>query len=195
LLRCTSEWQPHRGDGVSQRNTGVGEGARIQDQKVRAFTSRLMHPPDQFVLRVALERGQLVATFPGDRRGARLDVTEGFGAIDVGLPGAQEIQIGAIDQEYSRHRVSDLRPQQQSAANLTQIEGVGGPLPLFCVRSRLYRRRRDQPSRAVAHAQSPARAGPRRSWIGQWSSSRCRHPPRLIPPGSARPHRHAVRRP
>src|SRR5580692_4312157 len=33
------EWQPHRGDGVSQRNTGVREGAGIEDQEVRAFTS------------------------------------------------------------------------------------------------------------------------------------------------------------
>src|ERR1700689_976593 len=122
-----------------------------------------MDPSDQLVLRVALERGQLVATFPGDRRGARLDVAEGVGATDVGLPGAQEIQIGAIDQEYSRHRVSDLRPQEQSAANLTQIAGVWGPLRLFCVRSRLYGRRRRRPSQAVARAQSPARAGPRRS--------------------------------
>ncbi len=97
------ERQSHRGDGVPQRNTRVRERAGIENQEVRRFAARLVDPPDQLVLGVALEGRQLMAGLVRPPR-ARFDALEGVGAVDLRLPGAQEVQVRAVDQEYSRHR-------------------------------------------------------------------------------------------
>ena len=66
-------------------------------------SGRALHLIHQFVLGIALVGDQLVAQFLGQRRAALDDGVQRVGAVESRFPGAQQVQIGAIEQQQPRH--------------------------------------------------------------------------------------------
>ena len=61
---------------------------------------------DETMLGVALEAIEPVSAGFGERGEIRLDVGERGMAVDLRLAGAEQIQVGAVQQEQSSHSVS-----------------------------------------------------------------------------------------
>src|SRR5688572_2246664 len=90
------EGQLHAQEGIAQGDAGVRETARIQDGEADAIGARGLHAVDELVFGVALEGDQFVAKLLGRVLGALLDGREGVRAIDLGLTGAQKVEIWTI---------------------------------------------------------------------------------------------------
>ena len=93
----------NRQKGISQRNTGMREAARVQDDKFDAIDLSLLHAIDEFMLGVALKALQLVSKRPGDLNTAFFDIRQRRRAIDVGFARTQQVQIGTIDEQKRGH--------------------------------------------------------------------------------------------
>lgn len=89
------------GDGVGDGDGGVGVAAGVEDDAV-IVAGGGVDAVDEFAFEVGLE----VVDGGGGVFDAELAeaVVEGTGAVDGGFPGAQEIEVGAVEYEYS-HRV------------------------------------------------------------------------------------------
>src|ERR1700674_5097976 len=83
-------------DGVTQRDAGVRERARIDDHERHAFGAGPMDAIDQLVFGVTLECDQLVPELAGDRRRALLDRLERVGAVHGRFPRAEQIEVRAV---------------------------------------------------------------------------------------------------
>src|SRR6266480_616615 len=83
-------------DGVAQRDAGVRERARIDDHERHRFGAGPMDAIDQLVFGVTLERDQLVSELAGYRRRALLDRLERVSAVHGRFPGAEQIEVRAV---------------------------------------------------------------------------------------------------
>jgi len=88
---------------VAQRNAGVRESARVDDHERHSFGAGPMDAIDQLVFGVTLERDQLVPELAGHRRRVLLDRLEGVGAVHRRFPGAEQIEVRAVQQQHSGH--------------------------------------------------------------------------------------------
>ncbi len=89
--------------GVSNGDTRVREGARIEQNKVDASARRLLDTIDDFVLRIALEALQGMAAVRGLLRERLLDRGKVGTAVNAGLAAAKQIQVRTIDEQEIRH--------------------------------------------------------------------------------------------
>ena len=72
--------------------------------KATPSASRRLHLPDQLVLGIALSASELMSAGAGPALERRFDVWQGDRAIDRRLARPEQIQIGSIEQQNSRHR-------------------------------------------------------------------------------------------
>ncbi len=77
--------------GVEDRDRGVGERGRVDDEAAGGFAC-LVDPVDDFVIPVALMETRL----HGKCLAIVLDIGQCLVAVDVGLAFAQQIEVGAI---------------------------------------------------------------------------------------------------
>ena len=124
------------GDGVAERDAGVGVGGGVQHDDVGG-RSRLLDPSHQFALMIRLaeidadaERTRGVADF-------QFDIRESESAVDAGFACTQQIQVRAIDTGRAWPEVI------RGATGSQQEKGFGA--------GQLRTRARAHPSRAKAH--------------------------------------------
>ena len=94
----------HGQQRVPQRHAGVGQGAGVQQDEVH-LAGGLLDPVDQGGLGIGLEGLQLVPGGGGGGGRGLLDVGQGRGAVQMGFPPAEQVQVGAVEQQEPRHRI------------------------------------------------------------------------------------------
>jgi hypothetical protein len=111
--------QVHLGDGQRHRGQCVGERDRREavaagvDHDPGAVKSRVVDGVDQCALMIALHRPYCHVELGGGRGDRLLDLLQGRRPVDLGLPGAEEIQVRPVDQQQSGslgHRGELTRP-------------------------------------------------------------------------------------
>ena len=75
------------------------QAARVDDQPGRR-AARALHPVDQGALAVGLAEIDRQVERRRVRRAGRLDVGERLGAIDLRLARAEQVEIGAVQDEH-----------------------------------------------------------------------------------------------
>ena len=87
--------------GIEQRHGSVGVGAGVDDQS-GSPSARTLHPVDQLGLAVGLKEldGQTDRIGAPPYRG--FDVGQRLGAIDIGFPATQEVQVGPVEDQNER---------------------------------------------------------------------------------------------
>ncbi len=78
----------------------MGESGRIDNDTGKVLLSGIMEPVDNHAFMIALpadrikvERFCLSADF-------MIDVSQAFGAVDIGFALAQQVEVGAVDDKY-----------------------------------------------------------------------------------------------
>src|SRR5688572_6616580 len=84
---------------VIERHRGMGEGSSVHDHAA-GFLTGFLHPVDQRALMVGLAEDDLEAMGLGLAGGEALDLGQAGAAIDLRLPGAEEIERRAIKDIY-----------------------------------------------------------------------------------------------
>ena len=87
------------GEGIAQRDTGMRERGRVDNNELGAVGLGLMHRFDQFLFAVALQAGEFCAGALRLGLQAMIDFIEGFRTIDFRLASAEQIQIWAVQYE------------------------------------------------------------------------------------------------
>jgi len=109
--------------GVTQRDAGVREGRRVEEDEADAVRRGAVDPRDQFVLGVALGEVEAV-TFAE----SGLDGGKRVGAVDPRLAGAEQVQVRAIEYQDGRHHAARLsglaRVLREIAANCREIRRI-----------------------------------------------------------------------
>ena len=82
--------------------------------------SRSVQPVDERALVVRLEEGNLETELGGLGRDPRVDLVERFVAIDLGLAGAEEVQVRTLEDEDARHRDSPRATQKTGRGPLDE---------------------------------------------------------------------------
>ncbi len=126
--KSITEMNFDKGDGdaeqsVPNRDTGVSECTRIEQDKVNPVGTRLLHPVHNFMLCIALETLQVVTVFLGGRRQLGLDVGQTGVTVHAGLTCTQEVQVGAIDKKEAGHAGS-FRSFTEDGRNTTSFLGI-----------------------------------------------------------------------
>ena len=81
---------------VPERDTGMGEGGRIEDQEIDPFVPCLVNPFNQFVFRVALEAEQMMACLGCLFVQPLVDLGQARTAIGAGFTAAEPVQVGSV---------------------------------------------------------------------------------------------------
>src|SRR4249919_747367 len=94
----------HRRQRIAHRHAGVGEGGRVDQDEVGAVAACGLDAFDQQVLGIALETAQRMPGFLGAGGQASIDLGQRGAAIDSRLAFAEQIEIGAMQDEELSHR-------------------------------------------------------------------------------------------
>lgn len=97
------EWNAYSEKSVAQRDAGMGEAARIDDDEGSLVTLCRVYFIDQLMFGVALRRGEFMPERMGDLLCPSFKILERGCAIDTWLAGPEQIQIRAVQQENSGH--------------------------------------------------------------------------------------------
>lgn len=84
------------GNGISQRNTGVGECAGIKDYATNFFIAQLLYTVDEFAFVIALKKDQLHAKTGSDCFQVSLQIFQRGTTINVSLTLAEASQVRSI---------------------------------------------------------------------------------------------------
>ena len=106
---------------VPQRNTGVRERRRVDDDVINAFRTGFVDALNQFVFGVLLQVQQMVTLFGGNTVQSLVDVGQGFIAVNLGLAGAEHVQVGAVKDQYCRHDCFSALPFFYRIAEINDI--------------------------------------------------------------------------
>ena len=98
---------------VAQRDARVGQAAGVDDRDVEVAE---VQPIDQRALVVRLEEGDREAELRGLRRDPGMDLVERLVAVDLGLAGADQVEVRALQHEHGRHRGLPLGVASRPAA-------------------------------------------------------------------------------
>jgi len=93
------EGQGHGRQCIADGDAGVGVGGRVDDDELRAVAARGLDAVDQSAFVVALEAAQRGAGGVGDLAEFGIDLGEGLRAVDLGLAGAEQVEVGAMQDE------------------------------------------------------------------------------------------------
>src|SRR5690554_7862283 len=97
------EWDAHYQQRVTYRHADMRKSRRIDDDEVHAFVADGVDSLDQDVLGVALQVAQFIAGVTGPALQTLVDLLQGGGAVDAGLAGAQQVEIGAMQNQQGGH--------------------------------------------------------------------------------------------
>ena len=124
----------HGQQRVAQRDAGVREGRRVEDDEGDVARGRLLDAADQFGFGVALERRQLVPDLGGELAGTLVDLLQRHVAVDARLAPAEQVQVGAVQEQDVGHdqRAGGVVMGAQSTHNCRRMATAS------CVRSRLF---------------------------------------------------------
>ena len=89
-----------RGEGIAQCDTGVCQGARVDDQEMGSIGAGSVNAVDQRAFVIALEKSDIRTATTGTLAQFALDVVEAARAVNMGFPRPEQVEIGAIDNEY-----------------------------------------------------------------------------------------------
>jgi len=91
------KWNPDTQESIAQCDARVGKTARIQNNEISAFGGSELHAVNQLVLGVALKAGKSMAEFVRERDATRFNVLKLHAPVDLGLAGAEQVEVWAID--------------------------------------------------------------------------------------------------
>ena len=97
------EWNTYSEKSIAQRDAGMGEAARVDDDKGNLLTLCRVYFFDQLVFGVALRRGEFMPQRTGDFLRPSFEILERGRAIDAGLACPEQIQVWAVQQQNSGH--------------------------------------------------------------------------------------------
>lgn len=93
------KWNPHAQQRIPDRDRRMREGARVDDDAVDLVAGRGVDAVDEGAFVVGLEGLEGGVEGGGVGGAGRLDVGEGGGAVDVWFAGAEEVEVGAVEEE------------------------------------------------------------------------------------------------
>ena len=85
-----NKWQGDAQNGIPQRNTGMGEGRRIENQEVCTLMGGIVDAFNQFIFSVTLQKLQVMASCLGLRGQGLVNIIQGCRPVDTWLPGCPE---------------------------------------------------------------------------------------------------------
>jgi len=83
---------------VAQRDAGVREATRVQDDEFDPVDLGFLNPVNEFMFGIALKAGKLVSELFGDLNRTVLDVAKAGRAVDIGFARTEQVQVGSIDE-------------------------------------------------------------------------------------------------
>src|SRR5581483_9249344 len=104
----------HREQRVAQRDAGMRQRGGIDDDELDAFGLGLLDPLDQGAFVVALERVELVPELAGVLAEIALDLPERLGSVEVRLAAAEQVEVGAVQQQDQAH--GRIQPAEKERA-------------------------------------------------------------------------------
>src|SRR5262249_29941861 len=114
--------------GVVDGERVVAERPGIQDHAVSGVAG-VLEPVDDLALEVALAEVDLETQVLGQSTAHILKVVDGLVAVDVGLPFAEQVEIGTVEHE-DLHAGSTERIARESSREGTPAVTNGSPIPL-----------------------------------------------------------------
>lgn len=90
---------------IPQRDTGVGVGRGVEDDAIYALVTRGVNAVDQSAFAVGLKAGERVTLCTGLLAQAVFDVRQRLCAVQLGLTGAEQVQVGTVEQEEAGHAI------------------------------------------------------------------------------------------
>lgn len=97
------EWNTYGEKRIAQRDAGMGEAARIDDDEGNLLTLCRVYFIDQLVFGIALRRAEFMSQRTGDFLGPSFKILERGSAIDAWLASPEQIQVWTIQQKDSGH--------------------------------------------------------------------------------------------
>ncbi|KAG0939376.1 hypothetical protein G6F31_015314 [Rhizopus arrhizus] len=95
----------HRRQRIAQGDRGVGEGGRVDQDESGSVVARGLHAVHQYMLGIGLKAFHGVPG-GGRLRGQRLvDVGQRGVAVDLRLAGAEQVEVGAVQDQQLRHGI------------------------------------------------------------------------------------------
>src|SRR5438045_475901 len=93
------------GNGITQRNTGMGVGRSVENDDVELVFC-LLNPGDEFACEIGLAEVDVGSGFSGTLADLGFDIGQGGPSVQLRLALAEEVQVGAIEKEdlHSRWR-------------------------------------------------------------------------------------------
>eukprot|EP00825_Cyclidium_porcatum_P015735 TRINITY_DN19018_c0_g1_i1.p2 TRINITY_DN19018_c0_g1~~TRINITY_DN19018_c0_g1_i1.p2 ORF type:complete len:225 (+),score=29.08 TRINITY_DN19018_c0_g1_i1:189-863(+) len=146
------EGQGHCRQRVADRDGGVGEGGRIDQDEGGAVGAGGLDTVHQRVLGIGLTGAQLMAGFLRLRHQCQVDVCQRRMAIDLRLARAEQVEVGAMQDQQLRHSALQRKGgsllEAADAVQLAEVRLVSSNCLIFLsghARSWAYdRHRRDR---------------------------------------------------
>jgi len=113
----------HAEQSVPNGDTGVRESAGIEQDEINAIGTGLLYAVNNFMFCIALEALQVVTAFLGGGGQFGFDIGQASVAVNVGLTGTQEVQVGAVDKKEAGH-VGGFRSFTEDGRNTTSFLGT-----------------------------------------------------------------------
>jgi len=100
----------HRRQCVTQGNTGMGLGSRVDDDETDALLTRRLHPVDQFAFVVALKALEPDPESAGAGFHRRVYGGQRRLPVYLGLTCPEQVQIRSVEHQYGAAQVFVVRP-------------------------------------------------------------------------------------
>ncbi len=97
------EGYPNGNQRIAKRNASVGEGGRIDNDKLNALVSRPLYALDELMFGVALIALEAVTRISCERHEPRVNGLESHRPVVLGLALAKQVQVRAVEQEELGH--------------------------------------------------------------------------------------------
>ena len=95
-----NKWDRDPGQRIADRNAGMRIGRRIDDDEVSAVLPGRLDTVDQRAFVVALPRCQRGAQFACQQFQSLIDLGQREAAVDMRFPGAEQVQVRAMQYQY-----------------------------------------------------------------------------------------------
>ena len=99
----------------------MGERARVENNEIDTVGCRLLDPVDELVLGIALESVKLMPELFRKVYAVGLNILQARGPINLGLAGAEQVQVGTIEQQEFRHFIANRAHFTEDAGNSSEF--------------------------------------------------------------------------
>jgi len=104
----------HAGERIAQRDAGVRQATRVDDDVAGAVEPRRVDAVDQGAFVVALKALHRHPARRAERDRSALDVGQRVVAVDLRLARAEQVQVGTVEQKDLGHGVVSIQPSMLS---------------------------------------------------------------------------------